>query len=397
MRIWVISIQSIFSSGLPDETESCELGQAGLAEVMPDSSRTTPRPAGRFTRWSYQLRKNVGILLGVLLLAICARTVDWTSLISSFATTRLDYLALVFLSVWLTILAKAVRWRSLYRTGHVVPYSHFLAGIVLGQITNALLPGRAGDVARVAMLGREKETGYALTVGTLIAEKVLDGLILLTLVVALLPLAPGVSWLNGFATVGAIGLSTGFLLLCLVLLRQESARAVLGGLIGRVVGRYRPNWSRQLVTGLAQMSDVIPIRWSPWAWSVLIWVLAAATNQLMFLALNLHLAWIAAPFLLVVLHLGRLVGVTPGQIGIFHYLTILALGAYGVERNTAFVGGVLLHLAVVGLPILLGPWALRREGAYWSELLQPVSQMVAHRADRPGTDAQEVRDDCPTD
>jgi len=382
---------------LPDETESCEFGQGEAAEVMPGNSRTTPRFAKRFAGWRHQIRKSAGILVGVLLLVICARTVDWTSLISSIASTRLEYLALVFLSVWLTILAKAFRWRSLYSSGPVVRYSHFVAGIVLGQSVNALLPGRAGDVARVAMLGREKETGYALTVGTLIAEKVLDGLILLTLIVALLPLAPGVSWLNRFATVGAIGLSTGVMLLCLVLLRQERVRALLGEWIEQVVGRYRPNWSRQLVTGLARIPDAIPIRWQPWAWSAVIWVLAIATNLLMFLALNLHLAWTAAPFLLVVLHLGRLVGVTPGQVGIFHYLTILALGAYGVERGTAFAVGLWLHFAVVGLPILLSPWALRREGTYWSELLQAVSQMVAHRDDQPGADLQEVHDDCPTD
>jgi uncharacterized membrane protein YbhN (UPF0104 family) len=90
-----------------------------------------------------------------------------------------------------------------------------------------------------------------------------------------------------------------------------------------------------------------------WGWSVLIWLLAVGTNSLVFRALDLEVSTLASPLLLVVLMTGAVVPTSPLQLGVFHYLCVLTLAIFGLERNVALSYAVLLHL-VVYLPIVIG-------------------------------------------
>ena len=171
--------------------------------------------------------------------------------------------------------------------------------------------------------------------------------------------------------------ATALLFLCLVLLRRPRFRGFIVGLAGRL---WNP-WPARLDAALAQLGGATALNGLAWVMTVAIWALAAGTNQLIFLALDLRLPWTAAPFLLGVLHLGGLIRLAPGQIGVFHYLTILALGAFGADRAAGFACGLVLHLVVVGPPMALGAWTLRREGIYWSQLIAAAVRLA--RGGRP--------------
>ena len=51
------------------------------------------------------------------------------------------------------------------------------------------------------------------------------------------------------------------------------------------------------------------------------------------MAFGFKLPAIAALFLLVVLQVGNSAVSVPGNLGVFHYLTVLALAVYGIDRE----------------------------------------------------------------
>jgi uncharacterized membrane protein YbhN (UPF0104 family) len=88
-------------------------------------------------------------------------------------------------------------------------------------------------------------------------------------------------------------------------------------------------------------------------WSVLIWLTAALTNYWVLAALGIVTPPAAALFGLFVLVAGINIPSAPGNIGVFEYLCVLALGVFGVERTAALSFGVLLHVLIL-LPPALG-------------------------------------------
>jgi uncharacterized membrane protein YbhN (UPF0104 family) len=315
-----------------------------------------------------KLRRLAGVLVKVLaglgLLVASAWGLNLAGLSVAFGRAKPAYVALAAGVVLLTLLAKAARWRTL--CGDAAARSPFVAGIVIGQLLN-LLPGRAGDLARVAVLGREPAVGYTLALGSLVAEKLLDSCMLLVLISGLLPLVSVQAGASAASSAAAVGLMAAVLLSVLLMVRSGRVRAWLGSAARRWLGR---RVGGLIAAGLTRFDAARWTDWRAWASTLFIWLLAALTNQLMFWALDLRLPWSAAPALLVALHLGRLVGVTPGQVGVFHYLCILVLDAYGVTQEAAFACGVILHLVVIGPAAVWGLWALRRLEVYGADWLE---------------------------
>lgn len=309
-----------------------------------------------------------GPLLGAVLLVASGWGTDWRALREIFRDARLLFIVLTILSVVLTILMKAERWRTLCRYPPI-GRQPFLNGIVIGQLANALFPGRAGDLARWAVLGRRQDPGYLGALGSVIAEKALDALMLVALIVIVLPLSPQLGGLDSRRTAVAAGSGGLIMLIGLLALREVHLRNWIAEQLGRLLQRWDTAWPARVVEGLRRMADASPVHGLPWLQSLLIWALAAVTNALAFHAFGLALPWTAAVLLLVALHAGRLVNITPGQLGIFHSITVWVLSAYGVPRPTAFAYSLFLHLSVTLPPILWGLWALRHESLHWGELL----------------------------
>jgi uncharacterized membrane protein YbhN (UPF0104 family) len=88
--------------------------------------------------------------------------------------------------------------------------------------------------------------------------------------------------------------------------------------------------------------------------TALIPVTAAGTNLLVLRGFGLPVPAITAFVLLVVLQIGTAVVSVPGNIGVFHYLTVVTLAAWGVSRPTAIATAIVLHAVSLGPKVLLG-------------------------------------------
>ncbi|MGC8826008.1 MAG: lysylphosphatidylglycerol synthase transmembrane domain-containing protein [Anaerolineae bacterium] len=319
-----------------------------------------------------------GPLLGAALLVASGWGTDWRALQDTFRQAHPLWIVLTIASVLLTMFMKAERWRTLCGTPPI-GRRPFLNGIAIGQFANALFPGRAGDLARWAVLGRHPSPGYVGALGSVIAEKALDMFMLVALMAVVLPLSPHLGGVDSRRAAVAAGGGGLIMLMGLLALRQARLRGWLAGLFSRVLARWNAAWPARVQEGLHRLADASPVHWLPWLQSLLIWLLAAGTNVLAFRALDIALPWTSAVLLLVALHAGRLVNITPGQVGIFHSITVWVLDAYGVPRQTVFAYSLLLHLSVTLPPILWGVWALRHESLHWGEFLVHTLQGNANR------------------
>jgi hypothetical protein len=77
------------------------------------------------------------------------------------------------------------------------------------------------------------------------------------------------------------------------------------------------------------------------------------TNLMLFTSLGLPLGATAGGLVLVLVYIGLLPALMPGNIGPFYFFASLALVPFGILHETAITYAILLH-ALVTLPPLLG-------------------------------------------
>lgn len=297
------------------------------------------------------------------------RDTDLAQLATAVRRVNPLLLPVAVLSVVLTFLAKAARWRLLFREREVPSLGRSFAIICIGLLVNSFAPARLGEVVRALLMGGGNRNSYAF--GTIVVEKVAD-LVMFALGIALvlsqhtLP-----EWLVQPARVTVI--------LMLLGVSACIALAWWGGLALRLLtpaARVLPaGWgawlARQAGEGLASLRVLRRPRLviGLLLWSGVVWTLGASTNYLMIRGMGLQVPASAALLLLVVLQAGVAVPSSPGKIGVFHYLVVVTLALLGVEREEALGYAVVLHLSVYLTIIALGVWYLWREEVSWRQFL----------------------------
>jgi uncharacterized protein (TIRG00374 family) len=98
------------------------------------------------------------------------------------------------------------------------------------------------------------------------------------------------------------------------------------------------------------------------AWSIVIWGLSGLAIILTIQALSVPVPWVAGFFILLLINLGGAIPASPGAIGVYHYLFVLALSVWNVDPSAALGAAVVSHALGMLVTFLLGVSALARRG-----------------------------------
>lgn len=316
-----------------------------------------------------KVRPLVGLALSLVALWLAVRGVDFSQVIKALAGANYGLVLLAFLAAMAATGATVLRWRLLLQP-HPARTTRLFSIFMIAHLLNVVLPAKLGTVARIYLAGEAENIGKAFVLGSVAVEKVLDSLIIALLGVIIVPFVLLPEWL------WQPGLGMGILFLALFLLMVLAGRHRhritnwAEGLGARLPLRHHFDLNRQL--GLILDSFAVlsrpDIRWSLWGWSVVTWGAGMVANQLTMMAMGIRLPLVAAVFLLVVLQIGTKLPSSPGNIGVFHYLVVVSLSVFSVEKGLALSCGLVLHAVVVLLPSLLGAFYLWRESYSLAEV-----------------------------
>ena len=318
------------------------------------------------------VRLLLGLLVSFFCLVLVLQGVQWDAVVASLGNVRLDLLAVAVVVEFLTFWAIAARWRCLFMP-HASPSGARLFEILtIAQLVNGVFPAKLGPLVRAYLAGRGESEGVAFALTTIVGEKLLEGLSLLVIGAVLLPFVPLADWLRPASWATAALLLFALALVVWIAFRQETAGRWLEGWLAR--------WPRLL--GVARSALAALTVWRDRrailalvGWSVVIWAITVLLNQLLLWSLGIDVPLVAPLLLLVVLQIGVRVPSSPGSIGVFHYLSVLTLSLFGVEKDLAFSYGLLLHLVTYLPPSLLGIAYLARSGYSLSRLRQAAGMV----------------------
>jgi uncharacterized membrane protein YbhN (UPF0104 family) len=286
---------------------------------------------------------------GLALLILAVRGINYENLINGFRSADLAWLFVAILSVLVGLGLKLWRWELLLKNYQLsVSSSRIFSAYFVGQAANILLPFRGGELVRLGYFAGEKSL-LPQAASTIVVEKYLD-LLALTMFSILVSFR---------VALGNILNLRGFLLPITIVVTVLFLIAILFGPALWQIIREKKFMPQRLIPWLdswVQASQWLrnPTHIFPVVLlSALIWGVMWLTNLLLFRSFGLALGGTAGGLVLVLVYIGLLPALMPGNLGPFYFFASLALLPFGIIQEQALVFAVILH-AIVTLPPLLG-------------------------------------------
>jgi len=295
--------------------------------------------------------------LGVMGLSfwLLGRELDWAQVWAALHTVQYGWVLVGVLMIVGTFFARVWRWQALLWRADL-PLWPTLTALLVGQVVNLALPVmRSGDVARAVWISPQRGADAPQALGSVALEKVWDLLALLICGVLLLLMMPLPAWFTrstwGTAltlALGGVGLWVG--------LRWKS---VWFRLAGRILARFPAGWDRALLPKLRSLAQGLTslengeASAKAFVWTLATWALGVAANWAVMAGFGIA-SLPAALLLMVGLMVGNAIVPTPARLGVFEGICVGCLALFAVPYDQALAVGLVLHLVVMGPPLLLG-------------------------------------------
>jgi uncharacterized membrane protein YbhN (UPF0104 family) len=271
---------------------------------------------------------------------------------------RWEWLLLAVLFVAASKVMHGLRWWLLLRRAGRVPLAEAVLLLLAATGVSVLVPLRAGAVLQVQVLNRRHGMPRAVVMGTLVAEALLDALLLLVFAVAAVPLVGLEGGVLRAAVLSAIVAATAAGLI--LLLGRRHATAAATAATDRVragAGALLANVARGLATlgGPASIALLLLPTLGDW-------LLAATAHWVVGSSFGLE---VPAYAYLGVEIVGNLVGAMPlsqANVGPYDLAVQQTLAAFGVDAARATAFAVTTHATIIVAEFgvgLVAAWLLR--------------------------------------
>ncbi len=307
----------------------------------------------------------IGVILAAVLLYLALRGIDWRALGRTLAHTDLSYLPLAFFVFTVGFILRGLRWRVVLVTRAPLSRPEVFWANMVGYLGNCLLPARAGELIRSALIASRSTLTKSFVLATALTERMLDAIALVLITTGALLISGGVpAWLHRASkVVGGIGAAG---LVLVIFLPQLDSRLVLmlnrAPLLNRRVRERLAQIAEQFLLGMRSFrSTGTALAFT--SLTIVIWLADGVVALTVAAALHLNLSLPVALLLLAALGLASALPSTPGYIGVYQFVAITVLPPFGFTRSEALAFILMfqcLTYLLVSVWGIMGIWKLNR-------------------------------------
>ena len=336
----------------------------------------TPLPRSRTVRFAI-----LGIAIGVLAAMFVWRGPDFSLIERAFEAVSWFWVAIAVAINLLSVAVRSSAWRVVIK--HAIPrpwprWRVVFSAFCVGLLGNAALPGRVGELARVAVLTRHlrrRPGTWATVVGTVFAHRMFDVVASIGLVVYVLYTSRIPDWAKPAIAI-VIGVGLGLLLGAMLLARRHNRP------LHEEIGPVR-RVLRMARAGLTVLGRPVPavgaLMFQLMGWTAQLFAVWAA-----FRAFQIDLGFPAAALVLLLMNVVTVFPFWPGNVGLLQAAIAFALLSYGVAYAHGFAFGIGLQAIEASVGFGLGGFFLAREGFSFAMLkrMPEVTEMDVEEDER---------------
>lgn len=310
-----------------------------------------------------------GFLIGAFFLYLFVRKVEWEQVYTAMRSANYWWLIPNVASIFIAMLLRAWRWGYMLKPLKRCSFHGLYAATMIGFMASNILPARLGEFVRPMSLGKIENVSRSAALATTLVERVFDLLTLLALFTAILLFKefPDTADLRHLEKAGWVFfILTGVAVVGMILLKVKTDLTLrwINKMLHVFPEKVREASSDIFVkfaSGLEVLSDtkaifIISVQ------SIVLWVIMALSNYLIFLAFGMsHLPIDASFVVLAVVSVGIMLPNAPGFIGPYQYLTVLSLSLYNVPADAAAACSIVMWATQYFTITLAGLYHLKQE------------------------------------
>jgi uncharacterized membrane protein YbhN (UPF0104 family) len=290
----------------------------------------------------------------------------WNGVVDAFTAVEWHWVAAAVGLNLLSVLLRTVAWRTVIVQAMAPPHPSFplvFSAFSVGLFANAVLPGRIGELARVAVLNRRisRPGSWAILLGTVFAHRVFDLVAMIALIAYVAATAHIPSWaVTSLIAVVVAGVT--LFTVAVVSARSDRVTTVEEGL-----GAVRKT-VRMARYGLGVMRRPAPAA-AACAFQVLGWTCQLFAVYTSMRAFGIHKPLPAAGLVLVLMNVATVFPLWPGNVGLVQAAVALPLSRYyGVAKAKGIAFGFGLQAIEASVGVGVGLIFLAREGLSFAML-----------------------------
>jgi len=318
---------------------------------------------------------------------------SWTAVSDAFTAVSWRWVVAAIGINLLSVIARSMAWRIVINQALPPPtpgYRAVFAAFSVGLLANAVLPGRIGELARVAVLNRRLENpppgAWATLVGTVFAHRVFDLVAVVALIVFVLLTGKIPHWaVTSLVVVVVVGI--GLLAVAFAIAKRPGgSRQEAAGAVRRLVTMARQGLG-VMKTPLAAFEAIL--------FQLLGWVCQLFAVWTAMRAFDIHEGLPAAGLVLVLMNVATVFPLWPGNVGLVQAAVALPLVQYGVSYARGFAFGIGLQAIEASVGVGVGLVFLAREGLSFAMLKRMPDASQAEMAEEEKEDASDSGADEP--
>ena len=288
----------------------------------------------------------VFLFLGILLLWLCFRKIDFSEVVGYIKTAKYSWMLLSLACLAISLFFRALRWNILIEAlGYKTRVSTTYESVLIAYFANTVFP-RLGEVTRCGTLTKKENIPFDKSLGTVISERVLDLVVLFAMALLVILFQWNLlgslitSWLNPLiekivnnAVLGTLIIVAAIALFAAIIFIFKKKKHLLSQ--NRLYQKIASMWNG-FVDGIKSIFTMKK-KGLFIIYTLLIWGFYVVMTWLPFYMLpeTSHLGLTEAVTLLGLATLG-VVAPVPGGMGVYHFIGILLLnGFYGISESAA--------------------------------------------------------------
>lgn len=317
-------------------------------------------------------KRYISFVISAFLIYLIVNKLDFDKILQTLSSCDIKILLLAVPVYFLGYLARAARWKCLMMNKDIFRIPTLMGITFIGYMVNCFMPARAGDFYRAHLTGQKFGTSRMTVFSSILLERIFDGIVVLSMLLAAMVFFFHQAWLYKLAL--SVGLVFGGSFIFVYCLFKYSDTEVLGkkfvGFCKKYPNLFKDKFLESIeninkhlksfIGGFEVLNSPECLAYSFVA-TALIWVIE---TFFVFIIINsFHGISLGLPAALLVMCLGVFSAMVPSvsvHAGPYQCAFILALGAYGITKETAVAMAITTQIVMISFIVTSGVYYLFR-------------------------------------
>jgi len=291
-------------------------------------------------------KKNIFALIVTLIFTVIVfYNIDFAQVINTFKIFQLKYLWILGFFFVIIMMLRALRWKVLLPDNNC-RFSDLYSIYMTSNLLNVFLPARAGDIFRGCYFGDKYKISKLNVLGTVAAERILDGLTVVGILLIGMSCYGHSSFMIKLSVTASILFAVSFGIMfyicknklvdniCLYIKEFSKKFPVkISEFVIKNIDKINP-FLNSFVMGFETFTKKNKLIYALFL-CVIAWTGDCLFVNILLHGYNIHISWVAGLLVTSFIALSTIIPSSSMYVGLYQYAFILALELFGVEKSVA--------------------------------------------------------------